>query len=72
MTIQNFLEDFNLNGQIVEIYEKDGQNFITVSIKCNLFDVQVNDKSEFHLKDEIVINSKLLIEKIELQKSSFE
>ena len=70
--MQNFIEDFNLNGQIVEIYEKDGQKFLKVSIKCNLFDVQVSDKNEFHLKDEILISSKILVENIQLQKSIFD
>lgn len=72
MPNQYVIEDFNLNGQIVEIYEKDGLKFLKVSIKCDLFDVQIDEISDFHLKDEIQISSKILIENIQLQKPSFD
>lgn len=60
----NQKENLSLTGEVVEIYEKDGQKVAKIRFNPGFVEIPIDDLRDTHLNDKITINSKIKIERI--------
>ena len=55
---------FCFNGEIVEIFEKEGEQFAVVKFNSGFMKISIRDAEETHLGDKVVIDADLDITKV--------
>jgi hypothetical protein len=54
----------SLTGEIVSIYEKEGNRFAKVHFKNGFVDVTLQEEKELYLGDKVIIDSNLTITRV--------
>lgn len=57
----------NLIGEIVSIYEKDGESYAKIHYKDGFMDMKIDTAKDIYLNDKIIINSKLEIQSVQTE-----
>ena len=57
-------QSFCFNGEIVEIFEKEGEQFAVVKFNSGFMKISIRDAEETHLGDKVVIDADLDITKV--------
>ena len=59
-------QEIKLKGEIAEVFEKNGQRYVKVSLNPCLIELTLEGSPEMQLGDTVVIDTKMAIEGIEV------
>ena len=54
-----------LSGEVVEIFEKDGQSIARVVLKPGCIEVPLDSLREYHLGDQVLIDMEITVHRVE-------